>query len=277
VLRTAVNAGVDARIVTSLFEVEQPAPLREILQRMLRTSAACTLSRAVQFLGNRSAYYLAQLEELGLADVFFVNGVDPSHLGCFLAAPSPRRKSFHPRETRSWLYTAAHLVAAFRIRRQLGTDPGAVVDPNRLVPQAVLRPDGKLEHAEGCARSAPMRAALARATAAVDRARGPLRHRDPDEALEIWRALVAGEWSLVEHFDSDGRRFLIAHRNATAGRDARGLTKREQQVLAHADLGHSNKMIAYELGLSTSTVAGHLSRAREKLKLASATALHARS
>src|SRR5262252_3276036 len=90
VLRTAVNAGVDARIVTSLFDVEQPAPLREILQRMLRTSAACTLSRAVQFLGNRSAYYLAQLEELGLADVFFVNAVDPSHLGCFLAAPSPR-------------------------------------------------------------------------------------------------------------------------------------------------------------------------------------------
>jgi DNA-binding CsgD family transcriptional regulator len=43
------------------------------------------------------------------------------------------------------------------------------------------------------------------------------------------------------------------------------LTERERQVLAYADLGQSNKLIAYSLGLSTSTVSTLLSRARRKL------------
>jgi DNA-binding CsgD family transcriptional regulator len=50
-----------------------------------------------------------------------------------------------------------------------------------------------------------------------------------------------------------------------AYRDWTSLTLREREVLACANLGHSNKLIAFELGLATSTVAVHLSRARTKL------------
>ncbi len=108
---------------------------------------------------------------------------------------------------------------------------------------------------------------------AFDRARGPLRRRDPEAAVRIWEALVAGRWSLLDHFDSDGRRFIVAHRNDAEVADARGLTHRERQVVAQVALGQSNKMIAYELGLSTSTVANHLASARAKLGLPSAAAL----
>jgi DNA-binding CsgD family transcriptional regulator len=77
----------------------------------------------------------------------------------------------------------------------------------------------------------------------------------------------------VDHFDSDGRRFVIAHRNDPTPPDTRGLTLRERQSLAYAAIGHSNKQIAYELGLAASTVSGHLAQARAKLHLRSLAAL----
>jgi DNA-binding NarL/FixJ family response regulator len=138
-------------------------------------------------------------------------------------------------------------------------------------PEAVLRPNGRLEHAVGPATSAPAREALALAARCIDRARGSLRRRDPSEAVEIWRGLVAGRWSLVDRFDSDGRRFLVAHKNDPSMRDPRGLTERERQVVGYADLGRSNKAIAYELGISPSTVGAILTNARAKLKRITAT------
>jgi hypothetical protein len=51
-----------------------------------------------------------------------------------------------------------------------------------------------------------------RAAKAIDRARSRARSNE-DEALELWQGLVAGRWSLVEQFDSDGRRFLVARKN----------------------------------------------------------------
>jgi DNA-binding NarL/FixJ family response regulator len=137
----------------------------------------------------------------------------------------------------------------------------------------VLHPDGRLEHAEQPAQDAEARESLRSGVLALERARGPLRRSNPEQAVRIWQALVAGRWSLLDHFDSDGRRFVVAHRNDAEVPDARGLTHRECQVLAHLALGRSNKMIAYELGLSTSTVAGHLASARAKLRLPSAAAL----
>ncbi len=110
---------------------------------------------------------------------------------------------------------------------------------------------------------------LAEAVRRVDRARGLLRRTDPEEALQLWQGLVDGTWSLIDQCDSDGRRYVLARRNEPGVRDPRALTQRERGVAAFASMGHQNKFIAYLLGLSAGTVAGHLRSAQRKLGLAS--------
>jgi DNA-binding NarL/FixJ family response regulator len=94
-----------------------------------------------------------------------------------------------------------------------------------------------------------------------------MRKTDPEKALEIWKALVRGRWSIVDWFDSDGRRFVLAIPNEPHLTDPRGLTERESQVVAYAALGNTNKMIAYHLGLSTSRVSMLLRSAMRKLAI----------
>jgi len=47
------------------------------------------------------------------------------------------------------------------------------------------------------------------------------------------------------------------------------LSEQERQVIGHVALGQSNKLAAYELGLSSSTVSTHLTHAMRKLRLRS--------
>jgi DNA-binding CsgD family transcriptional regulator len=162
-----------------------------------------------------------------------------------------------------WVRLAAHIGAGFRLRRLRHTPPEGAA--------AVLTPSGRLEHATPATEAA--RAELADAAQAMDRARGKLRRLDPDEASSIWRAMVCGEWSIAEWFDHDGKRFLIAHENRVAADAPPQLTSREWQAVACAAMGHSNKLIGYDLGLSTGTVSVLLRRAAEKMGASSRTAL----
>jgi DNA-binding CsgD family transcriptional regulator len=88
---------------------------------------------------------------------------------------------------------------------------------------------------------------------------------DPEKALEIWRGLVAGRWSLVDHFDTDGKRFLLAVKNTPGVEGRADLTSRERRVTALAAMGHRDKEIAYILGLSVASVTAAIHRARGKL------------
>jgi len=92
-----------------------------------------------------------------------------------------------------------------------------------------------------------------------------LRRTDPNEAADLWQALVDGRWSLMDQHDSDGRRYILARRNAPAAKAQASLTAREQQVLSYVALGQSNKLVAYTLGLSVSAVANLIARASRKL------------
>jgi hypothetical protein len=143
------------------------------------------------------------------------------------------------------------MASALRLRRR--------IEREEVEDEAVLSPSGSVLHATGVAKQADARGRLRDAARAMDRARGPLRRNDPQEALDLWRALCDGRWSLVDRFESDGRRYVIAHRNEPNLLDLRGLSQRETVVAAFAQLGQSNKEIAYTLGLSPSSVATHLS------------------
>jgi DNA-binding NarL/FixJ family response regulator len=162
------------------------------------------------------------------------------------------------------------MVAGLRLRRDLRRFPAPSAESGS---EAVLDPNGRVQHAQERAEPQSARDSLREAVRSRERARGSLRRKDADTALGIWRALVVGRWSLVDHFESDGRRYIVAVPNAPRSRDPRGLTDREQAVAELLALGQSNKRIAYALGVSEGTVAALAHRTLRKLGLRSRAAL----
>ena len=158
----------------------------------------------------------------------------------------------------------AHLAAAVRLRARREQSPS---DDHG---EAVLEPSGKLVHAEGAARDATTRECLRDAVVAIDRLRAG---RGPSsEVLATWRALYEGRYTLVDQFERDGRRFMVARPNEPTPNepsDFEMLSSRERQVVAIAATGAANKVVAYELGIATSTVAELLRRAARKLGVSS--------
>jgi DNA-binding CsgD family transcriptional regulator len=200
------------------------------------------------------------LVAMGAEDALVVMSQDPSRRGCALTAPLLAVATPPKIDVSTWSRVAAHVAAGYRMQR-LGSPEDDV---------AVLTPAGRVEHAEGAARTKTARDTLREAARRIDRARSKARS-DVDEALALWNGLVAGRWSLVDRFDTDGRRFVVVRENAPEVADPRALSERERQVLAYAALGHPLKLTAYELGLSLSSVAQHRSRAMRKLGLRSQT------
>ncbi len=158
---------------------------------------------------------------------------------------------------------AAHIGAAYRLRTY--SEAGATPDSA----SAVLTPAAKVEHLGDESGVRECSGALIDAVRRMERARlGPGRE-DASASLAEWRALVQGKWSVVDFVDRDGKRFILARRNELRGRDLMAITDVERQVLELVSLGHSNKYIAYELGLAPSSVAGHVKRGLRRLGLKS--------
>ncbi len=194
----------------------------------------------------------------GARDAFAVNALDASGRGLFLVAPL--REARRASAERVTLFTrfAAHLTATLRVRRNAGG--------SRPRAAAVLSSAGQLLDAEGGDEIVEARDELRRATAALERARVTKRSDELESTTRRWRPLVASRWSLLDEFDTDGKRFVVAIENAPPTRaPRRDLSEREHQVMTQASLGHTDKEIAYELGLSASTVRVLVHRAVHKL------------
>lgn len=78
---------------------------------------------------------------------------------------------------------------------------------------------------------------------------------------------MSGQWTLVDQFDSDGRRYYVALRNEAGAEALVKPTRREREVLAQAVKGASSKAIADALGSSESTINTHLASAMSKLRI----------
>lgn len=202
---------------------------------------------------------------MGVHDIFVINGIDPTWHGCWLGAGLPKVTRLDTAAQAMWSRVATHVASGFRVRRRL--ERLQRLDAT-LGADAVLDPGGKVVHAEGDAKSRTARADLERAAGAIDRAR-TREHRKDAEAIDEWRGLIAARWTLLDHYESDGRRYLVAQRNDASEARPPGLTDREYQVVAFLSLGHSTKLIAYDLGISDSTVRVLLARAATKLGVTS--------
>jgi DNA-binding NarL/FixJ family response regulator len=183
--------------------------------------------------------------------------------GFMLVSPSQHYLRFPEQPTPIIRRLGAHIATGLRLQRILTS--AAFEDP---CVEAILDPDGRLQHTVGMAR---MRGALESLRQSVLAREGA-----DDEAVATdpaWNAVLAGRWSLVDRFDSDGRRFVVAYRNPPGVLDPRRLTPREEGVTALAAIGRSNKEIAGQLGVTQSTVATLLAAALGKLGLSSRTML----
>ena len=103
----------------------------------------------------------------------------------------------------------------------------------------------------------------------MDRSAFELRGEQSAEAAAVWQGFVAGRWSLVDRFDSGGRRYLVVKRNDPETQVATALSPLEQRVVTYASLGYANKFMAYELGISQPRISELLKRACMKLGLRS--------
>ena len=161
----------------------------------------------------------------GTADILGVIIQSGSGRGLLLnrVLEAPRRST--ATERRRWTRCAAHIGAGLRLRAlapQLETLDGAPIE-------AIFDGGGELRDARDGASSRTAREVLRNAVLQVDKARTATGRQDSDAALEAWEALVGGRWSLVDRFDSDQRRFVVAVRNDPRFPDPRGLSQRERQ------------------------------------------------
>jgi DNA-binding NarL/FixJ family response regulator len=198
-------------------------------------------------------------ERGGIVDAFGVFAQDGEGHAVNLAGPAGKVLSAPPRVRGIWKRVGTHLASAMRLRRHLSVAHTAH--------DALLAPDGRVVHAGSELREdATARAKLSLAVRNVERARTTAERQNPERALDLWHGLIAGRWSLVDHWEADGRRYVAAYRNQPDMRDPRGLTSHERVVLPYAALGASNKEIAFALGLSTMSVGTAVSRLVRKLR-----------
>ena len=182
----------------------------------------------------------------GVTEMVMINGASPDGRGC-ACIPFWEEGIHLTQALRADLTRlAVHLATASRLNTRLQGDAAPA--------DAVLRPDGKLEHAEAPAQSRDAQRELRAAAEAIAWARSRAGREQPEKALGQWKGMVSGRWSLVDRFERDGKRYVLARQNPPVTTGEVSLSSREQQVLALARMGHSNKVIAYELGISPRTV-----------------------
>jgi DNA-binding CsgD family transcriptional regulator len=245
----------DSRVMYETMFGTPQHTMSELLRRHPRVLRAATRAIAIP----------------GVRDSIGISARDSSGWGVFIGAHAPAIIQLGHRARARYGRLVAHIATAFRLRQRLAD--GDLVSGA----EAILAPNARVEHAVGAASTRRALDALREAARAADRAARRARGGDPDEALRAWEALVACRWSLVTWLDDGGRRLLVARPNAPAPFAVEPrLTRRERQVAGYLLLGHSYKLIAYELGLSSGTIGALVSRIRTKLGATSAAGLNRR-
>lgn len=200
----------------------------------------------------------------GIVDSIGLTSLDARGDGVGICTGLAHQGSLSPRETRLLARLATHVGARDRLRKVKGS--------RRLdEAEVVFSQDGQVVHARDEVVTRARTGAAKAGLAARDFARKS-RH-DVEKALEVWQGLVDGRWSIVDHVDTDGRRFVLAVKNAPRVDRRANLTPTERRVTALAAMGHSDKEIAYMLGVSATAVDAALRRGRRKLGVRSRTQL----
>lgn len=243
----AMAADLDPALVARAYAPGIPMYLSQLIKELNRDGVP-GVPRAEQ-----------QVMDAGYRDVLAVRGTDPSMRGCLITAGRAGTGRLSASSQRTLSCISAHLASGFRLRN---------THPRVDEADAVLDLRGHFLHARVDDAGAH-REDLGQALEKRTRARNTLRTEDSRGAVQLWQAMVQGEWTLVDHVDTDGKRFVLARRNRPGVPEIGTLALRERQVAAYAAFGYSLKHIGYELGLAPTTVSTHLKSALRKLRITS--------
>ena len=265
-------------LVSQLHAVNGPADLatrfahaaRSIdpgIARSTRMPCEPGVHTLVQARCRHQAIHEALTKHVDCKDMLTLWAIGPDHQGVGIHIPSQTVIELSRQARARWRTLSIHIEAGHRLRRRLGqTASGQPVTRIPLDAEALLeRESFSVSKAARDAKSRHALDEIRRGAMGVDLDRGRLRNDETCEAIRLWEAVLRGQWSMVDWFDADGRRFILALPHASHVRDPRGLTEREYQVATHVGAGESSKLIAYRLGVSRSRVSELLRRVMHKL------------
>jgi DNA-binding CsgD family transcriptional regulator len=254
---SAVVLGVPGDMLTAILDGLAKSPPHWLHQHLTqpRGSALCVLTSEVD--PEVELAYRPTLAARGISDGVNLVALDVNDRGFLLSLGVPSSFKMARGVRHSLRRAGTHVLAALRLRARLAR----LSAPEH--PDAVLCPTGKLLHADGEASLSTARRALQTATRVIEEARASSRD-DSALALESWKGLVASRWSLVDSFQQDGQRYVIARENLPPVTGPAALTPTERAVLTYLGRGSSTKETAYALGVSDSTVRVLLMRAARR-------------
>ena len=257
-----VQQDLDEGYAARLAELNRDAP-RAIFDLVRPRLVTCgSLDQALGADSPVLTHFRAVMKPTGVVDGFSIFAKDAAGGSLTLSSPSRVVLDPAPRVRGIWHRVGLHAASALRLRRRIAAQQGP------RTPDALLQRSGKLAHAESdIADDAHAKSALARAVQAMEHARHADMRGSPDRALALWQGLVAGQWSLVDHWENGGRRYVAAYRNRPGLHDPRAFTETERAVLKYLTLGATNKEVSYALGLPAGTVSTSVSGILKKLRL----------
>ena len=264
--RVQVGTVVDVGAIGGFYSLTRPLHNRQVgpdyelvVARGTHSGTTRETLRGAGVRNMQSSLIIRGIESIGYSDIWAVCSVNPDATGIAFAIPCTEEESMLPAGlTEEWTRVGVHIAASARLRRRLeraGYEEAA----------GVFSPDGRAAHLNSGAEAD--REALRQFIKALDRARARLHRGKNEDLLSLWRGLVQGRWTVFDQVDTDGKHFVVVHENDPDAAGPRKLTRRETQVATYAAQGHTNKAIAYELGIARTTVATHLRTALSKLGL----------
>jgi len=252
---SVVSLGINDDMVKAIVAQHANAPPGWLTSHFAHGQGAARCLLTSELEGQHQVENRDELEARGVHDGVNIAATDLNDRGFLMSLAVPRGFQMDPGTRENLTRVATHVLAAIRLRARL-----AVASP-----EAVLSPAGSLLHGECEARLAESGRALAKAVKTIERARGPLRS-DARRALGGWKGLASARWTLVDKFELNGERYVVARENKhhTRPRGPSTLTETERTVVASAARGHTTKEIAYALGISDATVRVLLMRAARR-------------
>ncbi|MGE0784111.1 MAG: LuxR C-terminal-related transcriptional regulator [Sandaracinaceae bacterium] len=224
---------------------QHPPPGDPDIDQGRRASALDTATRMWAMAGPPLAERARFPPGFGIEDCVMLGAADPSGIACALMGALPSVSRVSPRDQARWGRVASHLAAALRLRERLRENPeGASIDSADAIVEPRTR---SVSHVRGDARD--HLDAIRDASELLAARHGT---HDADKLVAAWRALVQGRWSLIDTFDTDGKRFFVLRKNPPSAPGPDALNSVQRAIAGYVAMGHSNKAIAYHLGLSES-------------------------